>query len=53
MRRPVTTETSPHPARTLDELDAEIMRIAGLSNAIEYQFIKLLAEFDELDGWVG
>lgn len=41
------------PHSRLAELDTEILRIAGLSNAIEYKFIKLLAEFDELDGWVG
>ena len=41
------------PRPRLAELDSEIMRIAGLTNAIEYKFIKLLGEFDELDGWVG
>ena len=38
------------PAPRLAELDLEIMRIAGLSNAIDYKFIKLLAEFNELVG---
>ena len=41
------------PRARIAELDAEILRIAGFSNAIEYKFIKLLAEFDEMNGWVG
>lgn len=41
------------PDPRLADLDREILRIAGLSNAIDYKFIKLLAEFDELQGWVG
>jgi len=40
-------------AKRVASLDAEILRVAGLSNAIEYQFINLLAEFDELEGWAG
>jgi hypothetical protein len=35
------------------ELEDEITRTAGHINAMDYYFIKQLAEFDEIEGWVG
>ena len=34
-----------------ESLELELTRLAGHINAINYQFIKLLAEFDEHGGW--
>lgn len=36
-----------------DALEQEITRIAGHINAIDYYFLKLLADFDEREGWCG
>ena len=36
-----------------EELEIEILTLAGQMNAVQYRFIKLLAEFDENGGWRG
>jgi len=36
-----------------EELEIEIMTLAGQMNAVQYRFIKLLAEFDDNGGWHG
>jgi len=36
-----------------EELETEILTLAGQMNAVQYRFIKLLAEFDENGGWRG
>jgi len=36
-----------------EELELEIMTLAGQMNAVQYRFIKLLAEFDDNGGWQG
>ncbi|MCH7742286.1 MAG: hypothetical protein IIB71_06440 [Proteobacteria bacterium] len=36
-----------------EELEIEIMTLAGQMNAVQYCFIKLLAEFDDNGGWQG
>ena len=36
-----------------EELELVILTLAGQMNAVQYRFIKLLAEFDENGGWRG
>lgn len=36
-----------------EELEVEILTMAGQMNAVQYRFIKLLAEFDDTGGWKG
>ena len=36
-----------------EALEIEILTLAGQMNAVQYRFIKLLAEFDDNGGWQG
>ncbi|MEX0943380.1 MAG: DUF222 domain-containing protein, partial [Pseudomonadales bacterium] len=36
----------------IGDLENELIRIAGLTNAMDYYFIKLLADFDESEAWM-
>jgi hypothetical protein len=36
-----------------ETLESEILKLAGEINAADYRFLKLLAEFDEDNGWWG
>jgi len=36
-----------------EELEIEILTLAGQMNAVQYRFIKLLGEFDDNGGWQG
>ena len=36
-----------------DEIESELISLAGQMNAVDYLFIKKLGEFDEHDGWHG
>ena len=39
------------PARSLDELEAEITELAGHLNAAQHRWLMLIAEFDRRNGW--
>lgn len=39
------------PARSLDELEAEITELAGHFNAAEHRWLTLVAEYDRRNGW--
>ncbi len=43
----------PSFSKSNDELSAEITLLAGQINAANYQFLKLIAEFDNRDAWAG
>ncbi len=36
-----------------DDIESELISLAGQVNAVDYLFIKKLGEFDEHDGWHG
>lgn len=36
-----------------EELEVEILKLAGQMNAVQYQFLKLLGEYDDTGGWQG
>ena len=38
--------------RRIDALRNEITELAGHVNAANYRFLKMIAEFDRLEGWV-
>jgi hypothetical protein len=39
------------PDRSIDELDAAICRLASRINAVNYQLLVLVREFDDRMGW--
>ncbi len=41
------------PALSLAQLEAQITELAGHLNAANYRWLKLIAEFDRREGWVG
>jgi hypothetical protein len=42
---------APEPDRSIDDLDAEICRLASRINAVNYQLLVLVREFDDRMGW--
>jgi hypothetical protein len=46
---PVVPQT--HPDRSIDELDADICRLASRLHAVNYQMLVLVREFDDRMGW--
>ena len=44
---------TPLQAMHLDELESELLGLAGHIAAAECRFLQLLAEFDDRDGWAG
>ena len=47
----IPSVSRPSPARSIDELDAAICRLASRINAQNYQLLVLVREFDDRMGW--
>ena len=47
----VPSQSRPGPDRSIDELDAAICRLATRINAVSYQLLVLVREFDDRMGW--
>ena len=45
------SQSLPDPDRSIDELDAAICQLAGRINAVSYQLLVLVREFDDRMGW--
>ena len=45
------SSSRPDPDRSIDELDAAICRLASRINAVSYQLLVLVREFDDRMGW--